>query len=145
MENSKMRIMKVVLDEGAFMPSRAHPTDAGIDLKTPIGFCLWGGESIEIDTGVHVKLPPCTFGKIESKSGLNVKHGVVCCGGVIDENYTGSIVVKLYNLSNDKYSFEPGQKIAQMIVQPYISPLMVLADALPKTDRGDAGFGSTGK
>ena len=145
MNNNEIRIMKIMLDEGALMPNRAHTTDAGIDLKTPHAFCIWPGESIAVDTGVHVQLPPGTYGKIESKSGLNVKHGVVCCGGVIDEGYTGSIVVKLYNLSDERYTFEAGQKIAQMIVQPYYAPSMVLADILEKTERGDAGFGSTGK
>ena len=137
--------MNVVLDDGAYMPERAHPTDAGLDLRTPIAVKLWPNESVSIDTGVHVQLPAGTYGKIESKSGLNVKQSIVCCGGVIDENYTGSIVVKLYNLGHRAYAFQAGDKIAQMIIQPYWAPDMQLVDKLGATDRGDAGFGSTGR
>ena len=137
--------MKVVLDENAYMPERAHPTDAGLDLRTRESFKLWPNESISVDTGVHVQLPAGTYGKIESKSGLNVKESIVCCGVVIDENYTGSIVVKLYNLGHRARTFKAGDKIAQMVIQPYWAPVMVQVDELDKTDRGDEGFGSTGR
>lgn len=137
--------MKVVLDEGAYMLERAHPTDAGLDLRTREKFRLWPNQSMCIDTGVHVQLPAGTFGKIESKSGLNVKHSIVSCGGVIDENYTGSIVVKIYNLGDKAYDFKAGDKVAQMIIQPYVAPEMEIVDELETTDRGDAGFGSTGR
>ena len=137
--------MKIVLADGAYMPERAHPTDAGLDLRTPSAVKIWPHDSVTIDTGVHVQLPAGTYGKIESKSGLNVKHNIVCCGGVIDENYTGSIVVKLYNLGGYSYEFAAGDKIAQMIIQPYLAPEMELVDKLDETDRGDAGFGSTGR
>ena len=137
--------MKIVLDENAYMPERAHPTDAGLDLRTPDAVKIWGGDSVTIDTGVHIELPPGTYAKLESKSGLNVKHGIVSCGGVIDEGYTGSISVKLYNLSNRAYEFLPGDKISQMIVQPYLVPELELADSLQETDRGTGAFGSTGR
>ena len=64
--------MKVVLDEGAYMPERAHPTDAGLDLRTREAFCLWPGHHHTFDTGVHIEIPAGCFGHIESKSGLNV-------------------------------------------------------------------------
>ena len=103
------------------------------------------GASASIDTGVHIELPHGYYGKIESKSGLNVKHDIVSCGGVIDEGYTGSIVVKLYNLSRMPYWFCEGDKIAQLIVQPYAAPALELVSHLEETERGDSGFGSTGK
>ena len=89
--------MKIMLDEGAFMPTRAHPTDAGLDLRAKERVKIWPGMTAAIDTGVHIELPKGYYGKIESKSGLNVKHDIVSCGGTIDEPYRGSIVVKLYN------------------------------------------------
>ena len=137
--------MKIKLDPGAYLPHRAHATDAGLDLKTPIAFGLQDGQSISIDTGVHVELPHGYYGKIESKSGLNVKYGIVSCGGVIDEGYTGSIAVKLYNLSGSAYSFEKGDKIAQLVIQPYYAPPLEIVSRLEETDRGDSGFGSTGR
>jgi dUTP pyrophosphatase len=137
--------MKVHLDEGAYMPERAHKTDAGLDLRAKQGFMIEPYESMSFDTGVHIALPPRTYGKIESKSGLNINHGVVSCGGVIDEGYTGSIRVKLYNLSGTPYRVRRGDKIAQLIVMPYYVPQIEEVDALEETERGNNGFGSTGK
>ena len=137
--------MKIKLDNGAFEPVRAHDTDAGLDLRAKERVKIWPGLSASIDTGVHIELPHGFYGKIESKSGLNVKHDIVSCGGVVDEGYTGSIVVKLYNLGNHAYTFEPGDKVAQLVIQPYIAPDIEFVDELSETDRGDDAFGSTGK
>lgn len=104
---------------------------------------LSGGTTF--DTGVHIAFDPGTYGKIESKSGLNAKHSVVSCGGVIDEGYTGSIVVKLYNFGTSPYTVHKGDKIAQLVIMPYLAPKVELVSALDDTDRGDNGFGSTGK
>ncbi len=137
--------MKVKLDDGAYMPERAHPTDAGLDLRTREKFVLWPGHHHTFDTGVHIEIPHGCFGHVESKSGLNVKASVVSCGGIIDEGYTGSIAVKLYNFGKEDKEFQVGDKIAQLIIQPYIAPELELVDALEETERGDAGFGSTGR
>ena len=137
--------MKVKLDDGAFMPVREHAQDAGLDLRAKERVKIWPGMSAAIDTGVHIELPPGYYGKIESKSGLNVKYDVVSCGGVIDEGYTGSIVVKLYNFGQNSHVFEPGDKVAQLVIQPYVTPDLFLVDELSDTERGSAGFGSTGK
>ena len=137
--------MKVFVDDKAFIPKRAHRTDSGLDLCTPIDFTILGrGGSYTIDTGVHIELPRNTYGKIESKSGLNVNHGIVSCGGVIDEGYTGSIKVKLYNLGRKPYTFNRGDKIAQLIVQPCLYVPVEIGEINKNTDRGDNGFGSTG-
>ena len=147
--------MKIKLDEGAFMPIRVHPQDAGLDLITPVDTMVpcscWYVDSLVhlgsaiIDTGVHIELPHGYFGKIEGKSGLNVKYGIVSLGGVIDEGYTGSIKVKLYNTTRVPYYFHAGDKIAQLVIQPYIAPDLEVVDELTETDRGAAGFGSTGR
>lgn len=137
--------MKVVLDEGAYMPTRAHPTDAGLDLRCKERVKIWPGGSATIDTGVHIELPHGYYGKIESKSGLNVKHHIVSCGGTIDEPYRGSIVVELYNFGAMAYVFEPGDKVAQLVIQQYLAPELELVDELSETDRGSGGFGSTGR
>lgn len=137
--------MKIMLDPGAFAPTRAHAQDAGLDLKAKERVKLWPMMSVCIDTGVHVELPHGYYGKIESKSGLNVNYNIVSCGGVIDEGYTGSIVVKLYNFGSNSYVFEPGDKVAQLVIQHYIAPELEIVDALSETDRGSDGFGSTGR
>ena len=137
--------MKVKLLSGAKMPTRANKDDAGLDLYAVYGATIHPGESASFDTGVCIQLPKNTFGKIESRSGLNVKHGVVSCGGVIDSGYTGSIVVKLYNLSDTPYRINAGDRIAQLIILPYVIVDLEETDELAKSDRGAAGFGSSGK
>lgn len=136
--------MKITLDPGAILPTRAHDKDAGLDLYSREEQIILPGESAVFDTGVHAELPPGTFGKLESKSGLHFKAGIVCLGGVVDESYRGSINVKLTNFGDKPYMVRKGQKIVQMIVQPYLAPELEVVDELSETDRGSQGFGSTG-
>ena len=141
--------MKIVLDKGAKMPTRAHPWDAGLDLFAPEGDGVYTispcGGSVTIDTGVHVQIPEGFTGFIKAKSGLNVKHGLTCTG-VIDSHYTGSIAVKLYNHHPClRYDVRPGDKIAQLVIVPCVLPSLELVDSMEETDRGDNGFGSTGR
>ena len=137
--------MKVKLDEGAIVPTRAHSTDAGLDLYSPKAHYIPFGDSAAIDTGVHVEIPAGYVGMIKSKSGLNVKRNLTS-EGVIDAGYTGSIVVKLRNHSKNKgYYVEKGDKISQLVILPIITPEIELVDDLEETERGNNGFGSTGK
>lgn len=140
-----MEALKIMLDPGAFMPERAHKTDAGLDLKANECRIIPAGESAVFDTGVHIEFPPGYYGKIESKSGLNVNYSVVSHGGVIDESYTGSIRVKLYNHGKKDYYFLRGDKIAQLVIMPYLAPELEVVTELEDTDRGAGGFGSTGR
>lgn len=138
--------MKVQLDEGAIMPTRAHGSDAGLDLYTREDKVVPAHGYATFDTGVHIELPPNTYGKLESKSGLNVKSNVVSLGGVIDEPYRGSIVVKLYNLGDTDYMFRKGEKIVQLVVVPCLYVGVKEVDKLDmNTDRKSDGFGSSGK
>ena len=146
--------MKIKLDNEAIMPTRAHDTDAGLDLyareERLIGgtgeFAVYNDiDNYEVfDTGVHIELPPGTFGQLFSKSGLNVNYNIVSCGGTIDEGYTGSIKVKLYNLGRKPYMIRKGQKICQLVIMPCLKPELELVDKLEETERGSNGFGSTG-
>lgn len=148
--NRDMSTIPVMLDKGAKMPTRAHETDAGLDLYMPETDGLqWydvipAHRSLVIDTGVHVLIPDGYVGMIKSKSGLNVKYGITS-EGVIDAGYTGSIVVKLYNHSDDDIIVDCGDKISQLVILPIIMPTVKLVDEFPDTDRGDNGFGSTGR
>ena len=136
--------MKIKLDDGAFMPTRAHDTDAGLDLYSREDKIVPARGSAIFDTGVHMELPPRSVGFLKSKSGLNVKHDLTS-EGVIDVGYTGSIVVKLYNNGDTDYHVSVGDKISQLVILPIIVPPMVQADFLADTERGEGGFGSTGK
>ncbi len=136
--------LKVKLDEGAFAPESAHKADAGFDLRTPINFVVKAGGSAIVDTGVHVAIPEGYVGFLKSKSGLNVKHNLTG-EGVIDSGYTGSIVVKLYNNGSGIRCFDRGDKIIQLVLLPIIKPDIKIVDSLEDTERGDNGFGSTGR
>lgn len=148
--------MKIVLDKGAIMPTRAHPYDAGLDLYTPVDVTIPRSEagntgifdvavgSAVIDTGVHLQIPESCVGFIKSKSGLNVNHGLTA-EGVIDCGYTGSIRVKLYNHTTEPYHFKAGDKIAQLVILPCVLLPLEEVDSLEPTKRGNGGFGSTGR
>lgn len=136
--------MKIKLDEGAFVPVREHTTDAGADLRSPVGAMVPASGSCVIDTGVHIQLPHGYVGMLKSKSGLNVKYGITS-EGVIDEGYTGQIKVKLYNHSDEPYIVGRGDKITQLVIVPCEYVQFDLVDDLEDSERGGDGFGSTGK
>ena len=137
--------MKVKLDKGATMPLKAYLTDAGFDLYSRETQIVPAKESATFDTGVHIELPAGTVGMLKSKSGLNVRHGITS-EGVIDVGYTGSIVVKLYNHSGKDYRVEKGDKISQLVVLPLADVGdLELVESLDEKDRGNNGFGSSGR
>ena len=136
--------MKIKLDHGAIMPSRAHGTDAGLDLYAPEDATVWPHHRTIIDTGVHVEIPEGCVGLLTSKSGLMAKHGIVSAG-TIDCGFTGAIKAVLFNLSSEPFYIEKGQKITQMVLFPIITPDLEVVDELSATERGENGFGSTGK
>lgn len=154
-----MDTIKVKLDQFAIMPDRAHEDDAGLDIFSPKSFTVAGCEtfidkktgtgrtyigSAFIDTGVHIEIPKGYVGILKSKSGLNCKYGIIS-DGVIDSGYTGSICAKLYNLSSVPKSFDRGDKICQLVILPCETPTPVQVYELEPTERGDGGFGSTGR
>ncbi len=136
--------MKIKLEPWAIMPTRAHDTDAGLDLYAANSQIVPAKDSAIFDTGVHVELPSGTVGIVASKSGLNVKHGIQS-EGIIDVGYTGSIIVKLYNHSGYDYTVHEGDKISQLVICPIIYLPLELVDELGPTERGTGGFGSTGR
>ena len=136
--------MKVVLDPGAIMPTRAHKLDAGYDIYSREDAVIYQNGSGKFDTGVHIEIPAGYVGFLKSKSGLNVKSGIQS-EGVIDAGYTGSICVKLYNHGPKAVEIKKGQKISQLVILPIITPELEQVDSLEDTERGSNGFGSSGK
>ena len=136
--------MKIQLDTGAKMPTRAYGTDAGMDLYARESKIIPAHGSTVFDTGVHIELPKDTTGFLKSKSGLNVKYGITS-EGVIDVGYTGSIKAKLYNHSDVDYKVEEGDKITQLVILPIIIPELEEVGSLVTNDRGSNGFGSSGR
>ena len=141
--------IRVMLDDGAIMPTRAHEDDAGLDLYSPACFTVpcdseWNACYAEIDTGVHIQIPRGYVGDVKSKSGLMMNDNITT-DGTVDAGYTGSVRVKLFNHGQHSVRIEKGQKIAQLVIKKIITPKPVLVDYFEETARGNGGFGSTGQ
>ena len=135
--------LKIVLKPEAIMPSRAHDLDAGYDLYSREDATVWQNAGGKFDTGVHIQIPAGYVGFVKSKSGLNARNGLQA-EGVIDAGYTGSINVLLRNHGPRAVEIKKGQKIAQLVILPIITPELEVVDRLEDTERGEGGFGSTG-
>ena len=136
--------MKVVLDDGAYLPEYAHEDDGGLDFRSPVDAIVPARGSYVFDTGVHLEIPKGYVGLLTSKSGLNIIHSVLS-DGLIDCGFTGSITVKLYNEGYEDYHVNRGDKISQMVILPYYKASLELTDKLDDTPRGEGRFGSTGR
>jgi len=140
-----------LLHEDAKLPVRAHDSDAGLDLfsiedavvKARGRLLVKTGISIQLPFG-HIELPFGYYGQVASKSGLSVKHGIEVGAGVIDEGYTGEVMVMLYNHSDDDFVINKGDKIAQLLVKPVSYCDVQQVNYVSDSDRGNGGFGSTG-
>lgn len=134
--------MKVKLDPGAVV-KRAHPLDAGLDLCAMKDGWIFPKSRKVFDTGFHAMIKPYFVGLVTSKSGLMSKG--ITSRGTIDTGFTGSIKAVLYNHSWKPVRIRKGQKIAQLVILPIIIPELEEVDSLDETERGDNGFGSSGK
>ena len=136
--------MKIMLDEGAVMPTRSHPWDAGLDLFSMEDGYIRCNQHRVFNTGVHVEIPEGFYGEIRSRSGLMCNHGITT-DGTIDSHYNGAIKICLFNHGGSKYEVKKGDKIAQLVIVPCAIPPLEWVTELGSTDRGDNGFGSTGR
>jgi dUTP pyrophosphatase len=127
----------------AKLPAYAHPGDAGLDLYAVVDRDLAPGEVYAVPTGIQIAVAAGHVALVWDKSGISLK-GVHRLAGVIDSGYRGEVQVVLINLGPAPYAVRKGAKIAQLLVQPVSSVLVVEADSLDDTSRGRGGFGSTG-
>jgi dUTP pyrophosphatase len=137
------------LRAGAQVPARTRPGDAGYDLRSAESFSLWPGERATVPTGIAIALPPHVAGLVVPRSGLAARHGisVVNGPGLIDPNYRGEIRVVLINLGDARFEAAVGDRIAQLLLVPFVTPDACVVDELPPSgdDRGENGFGSSGR
>lgn len=135
------------LHAAAILPTRAHPDDAGVDLyaAVQVGIPVLGRNLVS--TGIAVAIPPGHVGYITPRSGLAHSHGITVLNapGTIDSGYVGEIRVNLINHGQAPYVITPGQRIAQLVIHPIITPEIIEVTELPNTARGANGHGSTGK
>ncbi|MFV0352002.1 MAG: dUTP diphosphatase [Oscillospiraceae bacterium] len=144
----RMKIKK--LKEGAHLPQRATEGSAGIDLCALCeeDIVLAAGQRALVPTGLAIELPGAQYvALVFARSGLALREGLAMANGVgvIDSDYRGEVAVPVINQSDKEIHIANGQRIAQMLVMPVELPQLVLVDELSDTERGEGGFGSTGK
>ena len=142
--DNSSQISVALLNKNAKAPTKAHASDAGWDLYAVNPTVISEHQRKTVETGIALEIPDGFVGLIWPRSGLSVKHGVDVLAGVVDSGYRGEIKVCLYNTSKDHVAIEPGDRVAQILIQPVSQMGMVIVDTLSNTERGDGGFGSSG-
>jgi len=144
-----MSKIKIVLEPGAKAPKRSTNGAAGWDLFNNLSFPMYlaPGHMVNIPTGVRVQLPKGYYWDVRIRSGLSTKHGIMMLNGcgVVDEDYTGIVHIPIFNQSDKTYYLEPGEKIGQALLIKYETQDFDLVEQLEETERGENGFGSTGR
>jgi dUTP pyrophosphatase len=138
-----------LLHPDAVAPARTRPHDAGYDLASVEECVLAPGERRLVGTGVAVAIPPGIAGLVTPRSGLAANHGIhpLNAPGLVDPNYRGELRVALHNAGDEPFSVRVGDRIAQLLLVPFWAPALTVVDVLPPSpdDRGEAGFGSSGR
>ena len=131
----------------AVLPAYAHPTDAGMDLRSVEAVAIPAGGRALVKTGLVMLLSPGYEGQVRPRSGLALKSGVTVLNspGTIDAGYRGEIGVILANFGAEEFRVAPGDRIAQLVIAPVTQPAVVETEEVDETDRGAGGFGSTGR
>lgn len=142
----KVRIKK--LNENAILPTYGSDCAAGADLYSCGGedIVIKAGQTVLVHTGIALEIPDGYAGFIYARSGIATKRGLAPANkvGVVDSDYRGEVMVALHNHSNTDQTIEGGERIAQMVIAPFLKVDFELSDELDDTSRGAGGFGSTG-
>ena len=143
------KVKYIKLDPKAITPSYGTPFAAGADLYACMGedVSIKAGETKLFHTGIAMQIPDGLVGLIYARSGIATKRGLAPANkvGVIDSDYRGEIMVSIYNHSSETQTIADGERIAQIVLTPYVTADFTLTDSLDTTDRGSGGFGSTGE
>lgn len=139
--------MRIKLSEGAIKPTRATTGSAGYDIYAKEDCTIGDNLAIKVPTGLYCEIPEGYAGLIYARSGLATKFGVrpANCVAVIDSDYRGEILVPLRMDGDGFYEVKAGERIAQMVLTPVLTPELEVVEELSETVRGEGGFGSTGK
>src|SRR6266581_3858394 len=133
------------LSDNAVTPNKASEGSVGFDLYSPIDVTITANSKKLIYIDLAFQFPKFTYGRLESRSGLALNHFIIVVGGIIDNDYRSNIGVILYNLSSVEYHVNKHDRIAQIIIQSYISPELMQTNTIEETARGGKGFGSSGQ
>lgn len=133
------------LHQAAVMPRRANSTDAGYDLSSIESLVIPPQSMALVSTGLAIAVPSGTYGRVAPRSGLAVKHSISVGAGVVDAGYRGEVKVVLFNHHKDcDFVVNPGDRIAQLVLECIQTPEVMECDDLDETERGGDGFGSSG-
>ena len=130
---------------GGALPEFGSAGAAGADLRASEAVEIPSGGRAAVPTGLRLEIPPGHVGLVWPRSGLAVRHGIDTLAGVIDSDYRGEVRVVLANHGENAFRIEPGDRVAQLLVQPVVRPVFEPVGALSGSGRGEAGFGSTGR
>lgn len=135
------------LTENAVLPTYGTEKSAGMDLYATSNVIINPGETVKVETGIAMAIPDGCVGLLFARSGLATKFGLrpANCVGVIDSDYRGEIIVALHNDSNNKYMISEHERVAQLVIVPFIHAELNEVGSLSETERGFGGFGSTGR
>lgn len=150
LQTSMQVAAKVTLPVKKYAPQATLPTkqfvgDLGYDLYSAYAYTIYPGEQKLVDTAIGVSFPPAIGGLIRDRSGVATKKKLMVVAGVIDNQYTGTIMIAMWNMGGDIVEIAEGEKIAQMILIPVLPQMHIVeVEELVETERGDKGFGSSG-
>ena len=140
-----MITLKCKVGTNGQLPTKNNPSDEGWDLYSAETIVLPAHKQTMIETELYCEFPEGVWGQIEGRSGLAAKHGIFPAGGIIDNGYTGHIKVVLYNGGEEAFTVTKGDRIAQLVLRNMVVAEAIQVDELGEKDRGDKGFGSSGK
>ncbi|MBE0429313.1 MAG: dUTP diphosphatase [Thermoleophilia bacterium] len=143
-----MRIPVKIVNPAATVPRPAYSgDDAGVDLASVADLTLKAGERALVPTGIAMAIPKGYGGFVQPRSGLAARHGITLTNspGLIDSNYRGEIKVIIQNTSDEDFRISVGDRIAQLVIMPVEIADFQVVDVLPASERGDGGFGSSGR
>lgn len=145
----RIQVMRVAPARGEPLPLPAYATEgsAGLDLRADVPIALAPGERALVPTGLSVAIPPGYEGQVRPRSGVAIRDGVTCLNspGTIDSDFRGEVCVILVNFGREPFSRPRGERIAQLVIAPVSRAELVEVGELPKTSRGEGGFGHTGR
>lgn len=141
-----MDLLVEKVTEDAILPNYATPESAGLDLYANDSGIVWNQQDVRlVPTGMAAAIPEGHVGLVWPRSGLSTRRKVTTTAGVIDSDYRGEVMVALVNNGDRPFTYEKGDRIAQLLIVPCVKVKLVEVDKLPDSSRGDGGFGSTGK
>jgi dUTP pyrophosphatase len=143
--DSRTLTLPVLLGDGGSSPDYSSPGAAGADLRASEGALIPPGGRAAVRTALRLEIPPGHAGLVWPRSGLAVRHGIDTLAGVVDSDYRGEVLVVLVNHGDEPFRIAPGDRIAQLLVQRVERAVFMRTAGLANSERGQGGFGSTGR